>query len=139
MWVGTRHGMLRLSRTSVGLIPLPGAADSDFGTVYQDTNKDLWTASNKLFRIRRGVARPYVFPQLGGALVRKRPSVIVLEGFGWEPMVRAHSGFSEDIRPISRLAMDWRTTIFEPSCKAKTAASGSRQILGSVIGQKGFS
>jgi ligand-binding sensor domain-containing protein/signal transduction histidine kinase len=70
MWVGTRHGMLRLSRTSVGLIPLPEAADSDFGTLYQDANKDLWMASNKLFRIRRGAARQYVFPELGGALVR---------------------------------------------------------------------
>ncbi len=70
IWVGTQHGMLRLSESSVTTIPLPGAADSDFGTVYQDTNGDLWMASSRLFRIRKGVARPYDFPQIGGARVR---------------------------------------------------------------------
>ena len=70
MWVGTQHGMLRLSETSVSTVPLPGAADSDFGTVYQDTNHDLWMASSRLFRIHDGVARPYDFPQIGGARVR---------------------------------------------------------------------
>jgi ligand-binding sensor domain-containing protein/signal transduction histidine kinase len=70
IWVGTQHGMLRLKKTSVGAISLPGNADSDFGTIYQDKNRDFWVASSVLFRIRDGVARRYTFPQLGGDRVR---------------------------------------------------------------------
>ena len=70
VWIGTRHGMLRLNKTSVNLIPLPNTDDSDFGTLFQDSNKDLWMASNRLFRIRAGVARQYSFPELSGAHVR---------------------------------------------------------------------
>jgi ligand-binding sensor domain-containing protein/signal transduction histidine kinase len=70
IWVGTEHGMLRLSRTFVSTVALPGNADSDFGTIYQDTNHDLWMASSSLFRIRNGSASRYVFPQLNGARVR---------------------------------------------------------------------
>ena len=70
IWIGTQHGLLRLSKTSVKTVPLPGNADSDFGTVYQDSNGDLWMASSKLFRIRDGVARPFIYSHLGGAQVR---------------------------------------------------------------------
>jgi ligand-binding sensor domain-containing protein/signal transduction histidine kinase len=70
IWVGSQHGMLRLSQTSVSTIPLPGASDSDFGTIYQDANQDLWMASSRLFRIRGGTARAYDFPQIGAARVR---------------------------------------------------------------------
>jgi ligand-binding sensor domain-containing protein/signal transduction histidine kinase len=70
MWVGSQHGMLRLSETSVSTIPLPGAPDSDFGTIYLDANRDLWMASSRLFRIRGGTARAYDFPQIGTARVR---------------------------------------------------------------------
>jgi ligand-binding sensor domain-containing protein len=70
IWVGTEHGMLRLSRTFVTTVALPGNADSDFGTIYQDTDRDLWMASSSLFRIRNGSASRYVFPQRSGARVR---------------------------------------------------------------------
>lgn len=70
IWIGTQHGMLRLSRTSASTMSLPGNADSDFGTVYQDTNHDLWMASSSLFRMHGGIARRYSLPQLEGARVR---------------------------------------------------------------------
>lgn len=70
IWIGTQHGMLRLSETSVSTVPLPGAADSDFGTVYFDQSQDLWMASSSLFRIRDGVAKRYSFPGLEGIRIR---------------------------------------------------------------------
>ncbi|HEY0795926.1 MAG TPA: two-component regulator propeller domain-containing protein [Acidisarcina sp.] len=70
IWIGTQHGMLRLSKTVVSTIPLPGAADSDFGTVYGDGDHDLWMASSRLFLVHNGTARPYTFAGAPGIRVR---------------------------------------------------------------------
>jgi ligand-binding sensor domain-containing protein/signal transduction histidine kinase len=71
IWLGTETGMLRLSRTPLTILSLPHAGESDFGTVYQDREGQLWTASTQLFRLDRGVAIPYAPPQLAGVKVRE--------------------------------------------------------------------
>jgi ligand-binding sensor domain-containing protein/signal transduction histidine kinase len=65
LWIGTQAGMLRLTRTPVRVVPLPQATDSDFGTLYQDRDGTLWVISTDIFRLRKGIAEPYTFPQLG--------------------------------------------------------------------------
>ncbi len=70
IWVGSQAGMLRLTKSSVSIYPLPGASDSDFGNVYQDRDGTLWICSNHLFRMEEGVLKPYSFPGLTGIKVR---------------------------------------------------------------------
>jgi len=64
IWIGTQAGMLRLTRTPVRIIPLPQAADSDFGTLYEDRDGTLWVVSTHVFQVRDGVARPWSYPGL---------------------------------------------------------------------------
>ncbi len=61
LWVGTQTGLMRLSTTPVSTFPLPGAAGSDFSTIYQDVDKSLWIASTRLYRYSGQTARPYRF------------------------------------------------------------------------------
>jgi ligand-binding sensor domain-containing protein/signal transduction histidine kinase len=65
LWIGTQAGMLRLTRTPVRIVPLPQAADSDFGTLYADRDGTLWVVSTDVFQVRSGVATPWAHPQLG--------------------------------------------------------------------------
>ena len=52
IWIGTRNGMMRLSRSSVRIVEFPANLDSDFGTVYLDEDGSLWAASSQLVRIQ---------------------------------------------------------------------------------------
>jgi ligand-binding sensor domain-containing protein len=61
LWVGTQTGLMRLSTTPVSTFPLPGAAGSDFSTIYQDMDKSLWIASSRLYRYSGQTAKPYRF------------------------------------------------------------------------------
>jgi ligand-binding sensor domain-containing protein/signal transduction histidine kinase len=61
IWVGTQTGLMRLSTTPVSTFPLPGAAGSDFSTIYQDVDKSLWIASTRLYRYSGQIARLYRF------------------------------------------------------------------------------
>ena len=70
LWIGTQVGMIRLSRTPVRVLLLPGAADSDFGTVSLDTDGSLWAASNQLVHIVASRIIPIRFPGMGNAHVR---------------------------------------------------------------------
>jgi len=70
LWIGTQVGMIRLSRTSVNVLLLPQAADSDFGTVSLDTDGTLWAASNQLVHIIGDHAVPVHFPKMENAHVR---------------------------------------------------------------------
>lgn len=70
IWVGTQAGMLRLTRTPVTIVPLPEAADSDFGTLYQDRDGTLWVVSTDVFQVRHGVATRWAHPQLPGLHAR---------------------------------------------------------------------
>lgn len=70
LWVGTQVGMARLSRTPVRVVPLPEAADSDFGTVSLDADGSVWAASNQLVHVVGEQARPHRFAALNDARVR---------------------------------------------------------------------
>jgi ligand-binding sensor domain-containing protein len=71
LWVGTQTGLMRLSTTPVSTFPLPGAAGSDFSTIYQDVDKSLWIASTRLYRFSGQTARPYRFAgPLAGIRIR---------------------------------------------------------------------
>jgi signal transduction histidine kinase/ligand-binding sensor domain-containing protein len=64
LWIGTQAGMLRLTRTPVRIVPLPQAADSDFGTLYADRDGTLWVVSTDVFQVRNGVAAAWPHPAL---------------------------------------------------------------------------
>jgi ligand-binding sensor domain-containing protein/signal transduction histidine kinase len=70
IWIGTQAGMLRLTKTPVRIVPLPHSEDSDFGTIYRDRDDTVWVVSTDVFRVRNGVATPYVFPGFGHLPVR---------------------------------------------------------------------
>ncbi|MGA2890119.1 MAG: two-component regulator propeller domain-containing protein [Terracidiphilus sp.] len=70
LWIGTQAGVLRLTKTPVRIVPLPHSEDSDFGTIYQDHDGTLWVVSTDVFRLRNGIAEPYLFPGLGRIPVR---------------------------------------------------------------------
>lgn len=71
VWVGTQAGLLRLSATPVKTFPIPGAEDSDFGTILEDRDGALWVASTHLHRFVNGAITSYKFPgPLAGIKVR---------------------------------------------------------------------
>jgi ligand-binding sensor domain-containing protein/signal transduction histidine kinase len=70
VWIGTQEGMVRLSKTPVSVLPLPGDTDPDVGTISADPNGTIWAVSSGVFAIRDGVARPYKFPNLPDVPIR---------------------------------------------------------------------
>lgn len=71
IWLGTRAGILSLSRTPVDIVSLPGGADFEFETIYRDSDGSIWVAaSTQLFRIRDGIAKPFSFAGMPNLRVR---------------------------------------------------------------------
>jgi ligand-binding sensor domain-containing protein/signal transduction histidine kinase len=70
VWVGTQDGLVRLSRTPVQVLPLPGNSDADFGTISPDGPDKVWVVSSGLFQVTAGAARRYALPLLGSTPVR---------------------------------------------------------------------
>lgn len=70
MWVGTQDGLVRLSRTPVGVVPLPGGSDQDFETISWDPEGTVWVASSQVYAIRQQKASLYSFKQIAGVPVR---------------------------------------------------------------------
>jgi ligand-binding sensor domain-containing protein/signal transduction histidine kinase len=70
VWIGTRNGMARLSRSPVQVVDFPDNQDSDFGTVSLDDNGSLWAASSQLVHIQGGRSIPWHFRGLKGIRIR---------------------------------------------------------------------
>jgi ligand-binding sensor domain-containing protein/signal transduction histidine kinase len=70
VWIGTQQGMVRLSKTPVSVISLPGETDASSGTIFADPNGTVWLASSGVFAIHDGVARPYKFPKIPDVAIR---------------------------------------------------------------------
>ncbi len=70
VWIGTEVGMMHLSRSPVQVLPLPAAADSDFGTVSLDSDGSLWAAANSLVHVRGKHTSPGALPGVAEAHVR---------------------------------------------------------------------
>jgi len=71
VWLGTQAGLVRLCRTPVSIVSLPGGQDSEFESLYRGADGTIWVASSKqLFRIQNRVAQRYVFPGLSDLRVR---------------------------------------------------------------------
>jgi ligand-binding sensor domain-containing protein/signal transduction histidine kinase len=71
IWLGTRAGLLRLSKTPVRILAAPGEADAEFETIFRDTDGTIWVAAQThLFRVTNGVAKTYAFPELPHVRIR---------------------------------------------------------------------
>ncbi len=70
VWIGTQEGMVRLSKTPVSVLPLPGDTDPDIGTISSDPNGTIWAVSSAVYAIRDGVARPYKLPHVPDVTIR---------------------------------------------------------------------
>jgi len=70
LWIGTRNGMTRLSRSSVRVVEFPGNLDSDFGTVSLDQDGSLWAASSQLVHVQGKNAKPWHFAGMDGIRIR---------------------------------------------------------------------
>jgi len=70
IWIGTRNGMTRLSRSSVRVVEFPGNLDSDFGTVSLDEDGSLWAASSQLVHVQGKNAKPWHFAGMEGIRIR---------------------------------------------------------------------
>jgi ligand-binding sensor domain-containing protein/signal transduction histidine kinase len=70
IWLGTQDGLVRLSKTPVRVIPLPGGSDPDFETISHDSDGTIWAVSSQVYAIRNDHAEPYVFSSLPKVSVR---------------------------------------------------------------------
>ena len=70
VWLGLQDGLVRLSRTPVRVVPLPGGPDADFETISGNRDGDLWVVASGVYRIHNGVARPVQLPELPKVMVR---------------------------------------------------------------------
>lgn len=70
IWIGTQDGLVRLSRTPVRVIPLPGGSDPDYETVSSDPDGTIWDVATRVYAIRNDRARPYTFPGMPKVSVR---------------------------------------------------------------------
>jgi signal transduction histidine kinase/ligand-binding sensor domain-containing protein len=70
IWIGTRNGLTRLSRSSVRAVPFPANVDSDFGTISTDEGGDLWAPSSELFHIHGDTVTFRRVAGLSGVLIR---------------------------------------------------------------------
>lgn len=70
IWIGTQDGLVRLSKTPVRVVPLPGGSDPDFETISYDGDGTIWAVSSRVYAIRNDRAEPYSFKALGKIPVR---------------------------------------------------------------------
>jgi ligand-binding sensor domain-containing protein/signal transduction histidine kinase len=119
IWLGTQAGVLRLSKTPVKIIPLPGGADSEFETLYRDLDGSIWVAASEhLFRIRNGVAMPFSFPGLTNlrilTLLRDRDGSVWI-GTDGAGVIHLGSGKIEHFRYGQGLINDFVRAILQSS------------------------
>jgi ligand-binding sensor domain-containing protein/two-component sensor histidine kinase len=69
IWLGTQNGLVRLERTQISLIPLPGSG-TEYGTISGAPNGDIWMVVQKAFRVSDGVPARLNFPGLGDTPIR---------------------------------------------------------------------
>jgi ligand-binding sensor domain-containing protein/signal transduction histidine kinase len=70
IWIGTRKGLTRLSRSSVRVVQFPANVGSDFGTISTDAGGDLWAPSSELFHVHGDTVTPRRIAGLRGVLIR---------------------------------------------------------------------
>jgi signal transduction histidine kinase/ligand-binding sensor domain-containing protein len=70
IWLGTQDGLVRLSKTPVHVVPLPGGSDPDFETISYDGEGTVWVVSSRVYAIRGDRGEPYTFRSLAHIPVR---------------------------------------------------------------------
>ena len=70
LWVGTQSGLTRFSDTGMHLMRIPGAIDSEFGSVAVDNDHSLWVCSRHFIHIQGDRQRVASIPSISGVAIR---------------------------------------------------------------------
>jgi ligand-binding sensor domain-containing protein/two-component sensor histidine kinase len=71
LWIGTQNGLVRLVKSQIRVIPLPGFGNANnYGAVSGAPNGDIWVIAQEAFRVSRTKAIRATFPGLQGAPIR---------------------------------------------------------------------
>jgi ligand-binding sensor domain-containing protein/signal transduction histidine kinase len=70
VWIGLQDGLVRLTKTPVGVVRLPGGSDADFETISGNADGTVWAVASGVYRISDGVARQFRFKDLPNVMVR---------------------------------------------------------------------
>lgn len=70
LWAGTQSGLTRFSDTGMHLTHVPGAIDSEFGSVAVDADGSLWVCSRHLTHILGGRMEQVTLPSVSGFAIR---------------------------------------------------------------------
>lgn len=70
IWIGTQDGLVRLSKTPVRIVRLPGGSDPDYETISLGSNGTIWAVTSRVYAIQNDRAEPYNFPAIGKIPVR---------------------------------------------------------------------
>jgi len=71
IWIGTHNGLVRLEKTQISLIPLPGFGnDNNYGTISGAPNGEIWMVAQEPFLVSHATAAPLRLPGLAGIPIR---------------------------------------------------------------------
>jgi ligand-binding sensor domain-containing protein/two-component sensor histidine kinase len=70
LWVGTQAGLTRFSDTGMTLWGVSRAAESDYASVFIDSDQSVWLSAGSVIRLAGGREGVVPFPEVGGLRIR---------------------------------------------------------------------
>lgn len=119
LWCGTLGGLMRLGRTPVSAVTLPGGTDSEDDSIYLGRDGTLLVATaGHLYQIRNGIAKHYDIPGIGhipvsNAILDRKGNLWV--GTNGKGIFEIHDGRMNETTTRQGLSNDFIRGIYEGS------------------------